>query len=95
MSKFLLQFSKIYKAKISKYVATQKSVLLGSVCASVWTAHSELVLCSVTCHLIHPVAYMRVEIILLRDESHEFSKRTDVGVYHAIRVHTVLNENSK
>lgn len=38
---------------------------------------------------------MRVEIILLRGESHEFSKRVDVGVYHAIRVHIVLNENSK
>jgi hypothetical protein len=36
-----------------------------------------------------------MEIILLRGESHEFSKRVDVGVYHAIRVHRVLNENSK
>jgi hypothetical protein len=39
--------------------------------------------------------YLPMAIILLRGESHEFSKRVDVGVYHAIRVHRMLNENSK
>jgi hypothetical protein len=39
--------------------------------------------------------YLKLEIILLRGECHEFSKRVHVGVYHAIGMHIILNENSK